>query len=223
MKHWKLLLFSVLVVALSGWFLAIMRPPGARSTTPGLEMPWQISRSQDGMTITVFGLTLGQSTVRDAVNKLGRRYELGLFEDQAGRLSLEAYFRDAVVSGLNARLVMMAHLPDESLIAIKTHAGNGKPVADGGHRYPVAEADQDLATSGVLTGITFIPIVKFDADLVQKRFGDPAERMTVSDGAHWFYPTKGLDLLLGANGEAVLQYVPPPEFESRLRAPLRKD
>lgn len=41
MKHWKLLLFSVLVVALSGWFLAIMRPPGARSTTPGLEMPWQ--------------------------------------------------------------------------------------------------------------------------------------------------------------------------------------
>ena len=76
MKHWKLLLFSVLVVALSGWFLAIMRPPGTRSTTPGLEMPWQISRSQDGMTITVFGLTLGQSTVRDAVDKLGRRYEL---------------------------------------------------------------------------------------------------------------------------------------------------
>ena len=48
----------------------------------------------------MFGLTLGESTVRDAANELGRRYELGLFQDQADRLSLEAYFRDAVVGGL---------------------------------------------------------------------------------------------------------------------------
>ena len=223
MKHWKVLLFAVLIAALSGWFLAIMRPPGAKTAAPGLDMPWQISRSQDGGTITVFGLTLGQSTVRDAVNQLGRRYELGLFEDQAGRLSLEVYFREAVVGGLNVRLAMTAHLPDETLIALKTHAGNGKPAAEGGRRYPVAEQDHELAVGAVLTGITFIPVVKFDAELVRKRFGEHAERITAKDGAHWLYPAIGLDVLLGANGEAVLQYAPPPEFESRLRAPLRRN
>lgn len=223
MKHWKVLLFAVLIAALSGWFVAIMRPPGAKTAAPGLDMPWQISRSQDGGTITVFGLTLGQSTVRDAVNQLGRRYELGLFEDQARRLSLEVYFREAVVGGLNARLAMTVHLPNETLIALKTHAGNGKPVAEGGRRYPIAEPDHELAVGAVLTGITFMPVVKFDAGLVQKRFGEPAERLTGKDGVHWLYPAMGLDVLLGANGEAVLQYAPPPEFESRLHAPLRRN
>ncbi len=223
MKHWKVLLFAVLIAALSAWFAAIMRPPGAKIAASGLDMPWQIRRSQDGGTITVFGLTLGQSTVRDAVNQLGRRYELGLFEDQGGRLSLEVYFREAVVGGLNARLAMTAYLPNETLIALKTHAGNGKPVAEGGRRYPVAEQDQALAVGAVLTGVTFIPIVKFDAELVRKRFGEPAEWITAKDGAHWLYPAIGLDVLLGANGEAVLQYAPPPEFESRLHAPLRRN
>lgn len=221
-RNWKILLFGALCVALSVFFLAIMRPPGGQSSAPGRDMPWQVTRSQDGATSTVFGLTLGESTVRDAVGKLGRRYELALFQDKTDRLSLEAYFRDAVVGGLNARLVLSARLPDGILTAIRTHAGEGKPTADGGRRYPVSEADTSAALGAVVTAITYMPVVKFDADLVHKRFGEPAERVATQDGAHWLYPELGLDLLLGDNGEALLQYVPPPEFEQRLRAPLRK-
>ena len=171
----------------------------------------------------MFGLTLGVSTVRDAVDKLGRRYELGVFQNPQGRLSLEAYFRDAVVGGLNVRLVLSARLPQEALDAIRAHAGEGKPIADGGRRYPVAEADIGAGLGAVITAITYMPVVKFDAELVRKRFGEPAERITVKDGTHWLYPGLGLDLLLGDSGEALLQYVPPPEFERRLRAPLRNE
>lgn len=220
-KHWKILLFGTLCLTLSAFFLAIMRPPGGRSSAPGQDWPWQVTRVRDGATITVFGLTLGESTVRDAVNKLGRRYELGLFQDQADGLSLEAYFRDAVVGGLNARLVLSAQLPAELLDAIKTHAGSGQPIVAGGRRYPVAAADHELVLGAVITAITYLPAVEFDAGLVRKRFGEPAERIAAKDGAHWLYPALGLDLLLGDNGESLLQYVPPPEFEQRLRAPLR--
>lgn len=201
------------------FFLAIMRPPGARSTAPGEDLPWRIARGQDGATITVFGLTLGESTVRDAADKWGRRYELGLFQNPAGRLSLEAYFRDAVVGGLNARLVASARLPEDTLQAIR--AGAGAPTAEGGRRYAVLEPDQDLGLGATITAITYMPVVKFDAGLVRKRFGEPAEQLKVKDGVHWLYPDRGLDLLLGDGGEALLQYVPPPEFERRLRAPLR--
>ena len=220
MRNWKILLFGALCVALSAFFLAIMRPPGGRSSAPGQDMPWQVSRSQDGTTSTVFGLTLGQSTVRDAVEKLGRRYELGLFQDKTDRLNLEAYFRDAVVGGLNARLVLSARLPDEILNAIRTHADAGKPTADGGRRFQVAEADHALALRAVVVAITYLPVVKFNAELVRKRFGEPTERIAAKDGAHWLYPALGLDLLLGDGGEALLQYVPPPDFEQQLRAPL---
>ncbi len=217
---WKILLLAVLGVALSVFFLAIMRPPGGQPSAPGQDKPWQISRSTDGATLTVFGLTLGQSTVRDAVDKLGRRYELGVFQNPEGRLSLEAYFRDAVVGGLSARLVLSARLPDPVLTALRTHAGAGKPTADGGRRYPVAEADSGVGLGAIITAITYLPVVKFDAELVRKRFGEPAERIAAKDGAHWLYPALGLDLLLGDNGEALLQYVPPAEFERRLRTPL---
>ncbi len=221
MKPWKILLLAALGVVMSGFFLALIRPPGVQPSAPGQDLPWQIERSADGATITVFSLTLGESTVRDAVAKLGRRYALAVFEDPAGALNLEAYFRDAVVGGLNARLVLSARLPEPVLAAFKAHAGRGQPTADGGRRYPVVAADHQLALDAVVTAITYMPVVRFDADLVRQRFGEPAERVTAQDGVHWLYPALGLDLLLGDNGEALLQYVPPPEFGSRLRTPLR--
>ncbi|MCC8999929.1 MAG: hypothetical protein LM522_10615 [Candidatus Contendobacter sp.] len=222
MKRWKILLLAAFGVAMSGFFLAIMHPPGGQSSALGQDLPWQASIGQGGAALTVFGLTLGESTVRDAVNKLGRRYELGVFQGKDGLLKLEAYFRDAVVGGLNARLVLAARLPDPMLNTLRTHAGAGKPTADGSRRYPVAETDHDLALGAVVTAITYLPVVKFDAELVRKRFGEPVERIAAESGAHWLYPALGLDLLLGEDGEALLQYVPPLEFEQRLWVPLRK-
>ncbi|MBL8258595.1 MAG: hypothetical protein JNM60_02120 [Candidatus Competibacteraceae bacterium] len=222
MSRWRWwLLAGAGLAAMSGFFLAVMRPPGATSSGFGQDLPWQIGRSPDGATIGVFGLTLNESTLRDAVNKLGRRYELGLFQSPAGQLNLEAYFRDALVGGLNARLVLSGRLSDEKLNVLRAAADAGKPTAEGGRRYPVAQADQDLALAATVSAITYLPVVKFDAEVVRKRFGEPAGRIAVKGGTHWLYPDMGLDLLLGDGGEALLQYVPPPEFAWRLQAPLR--
>jgi len=77
-----------------------------------------------------------------------------------------------------------------------------------------------LGLNATIVAITYMPVAKFDPDLARKRFGQPAEQIKVKDGAHWLYPALGLDLLLGDSGETLLQYVAPPEFQERLRAPL---
>lgn len=221
MSRWRYWLPAGLgVAATSVFFLSVMRPPGVTSSRFGQDLPWQITRSQDGATTGVFGLTINESSLRDAVHKLGRRYELGLFQNPAGQLNLEAYFRDAVIGGLNARLVLSARLSEQQLNALLARAGAGKPTAEGGRRYSVSDADQDLALTATVSAITYLPVIKFDADVVRKRFGEPTERVAVKDGTHWLYPELGLDLLLGDSGEALFQYVPPPEFARRLKAPL---
>jgi hypothetical protein len=217
MKRWQTwLLTGLAVIAMSVFFLAVMRPPGGQTPKMG------ITPAEDGATVTVFGLTLGSSTVREAVAKWGRRYELALFVDKDQHLSLEAYFRDAVVGGLNVRLVLSAQLPEAQLAALRAQAGPAQPSAEGGRRYPVSEADQALGLQAVVMAITYLPVAKLDADLVRKRFGEPAERIPAQAGTHWLYPRWGLDVLLGDNGSALLQYVRPSEFEQHLLAPLRK-
>ncbi len=124
-----------------------------------------------------------------------------------------------MVGGLNVRLVLAATARTGTGGAAKPR-WSWQPTADGGRRYAVAETDTEAGLEAVVTAITYLPVVKFDADLIRKRFGEPAERIAAKDGTHWLYPALGLDLLLGDNSEALLQYVPPPEFERRLRAPL---
>jgi hypothetical protein len=205
------------VFALAWLLVPVMRPPGGHSEIRQ-DLPWQITPAPNG-SITVFGLTLGHSTLAEAVRKLGRRYELGLFEDPDGHLTLEAYFRDAVLGGLNARLVLTATLEPARLEALRTRAGPGQPLSAGGRRFALADADAANALTAAITSITYLPLVKLEAELIERRFGPPVERIQIGDMEHWLYPNQGLDLGQGADGRAVLQYLPPYDF-SRLRAPL---
>ena len=218
--RWRLLGLVALGLALSGFFVVIMRPPGAQPSTLGQALPWQAVASPDGATLTVFGLTVGQSTLGDAVAILGRRYDLAVFADSAGALTLEAYFRDVLIGGLNARMVLTGQLPSDQLEALRRPAGAGQALAEGGHRYPISEADTPAGLLAVITAIVWVPVARFDAALIQKHFGQPTERLQRQEGTHWLYPALGLDLLLNAQGQTVLQYVPPVEFARRLRAPL---
>jgi hypothetical protein len=215
----KVLLLVVATLGLAALILPVMRPPGGEAVL-GQDLPWQIQPTSTG-TIEVFGLTLGESTVADAVDKIGRRYELGLFREPDGRLSLEAYFRDAVLGGLNARIVTTADLDPAALEQLLDDAGPGERLANGTRRYPVPEAHTATALAAIITTLTYAPYVELDDALVRERFGPPAERIALEDGDHWLYPERGLDLILRQDGKSILQYLPPRDFD-RLRSPLRQ-
>ena len=212
----KLLVLAT-VLALTFAFVAVMRPPGVDSV-PGQDMPWQIRATADG-SIEVFGLTLGESTLADAVAKLGRRYELGLFVEGDGAQNLEAYFRDTVLGGLNARVVATAELEPDVLQALIARAGAAERLPSGAVRYPVAEDDIRTALTAPIASLTYAPHVKLDPDLVNRRFGPPTERIAVDDDVHWLYPDQGLDLIMRDGGRVILQYLPPRDFE-RVHMPL---
>jgi hypothetical protein len=214
----KALLMLAAVIGLAYFFLPVMRPPADEPSLRGQDMPWRIVPTGDG-SITVFGLTLGQSTLNDAVVKLGRRYELGLFRAPGGPIALEAYFRDTVVGGLNAKLVVTGDLDQETLAAMLERGPPGKNLPDGTEKRPLSEADTATALTAPIGSITFAPYVQLDEALVLKRFGQPDERIQVEGDTHWLYAQSGLDLIIDPRGRGILQYLPPRDFQ-RLRAPL---
>ena len=82
MKNWKVLLLVAAGVAMSGFSWRSCARPVVNPPRPDGIYPWQVAVGENGASSTVFGLTLGQSTLRDAVGKLGRRYEIGIFQER---------------------------------------------------------------------------------------------------------------------------------------------
>jgi len=82
------------------------------------------------------------------------------------------------------------------------------------------EIDIDTMRKSPIIGVSFIPSANLDEDIIQQRFGMPAERIRGSEHTeHFLYPDRGLDLILDRKGKEVLQYVAPKDFAS-LRDPL---
>ena len=66
-----------------------------------------------------------------------------------------------------------------------------------------------------VTAITYIPSLNLETSMLQKRFGEPAQKImdSVNHAEHWLYPDKGLDIALNKNEKDVLQYVSPKDFD----------
>ena len=72
----------------------------------------------------------------------------------------------------------------------------------------------------VITGLTFIPAVNLDEEVILARFGEPEERIELGAVTHFLYSLKGLDVALHKDSKEVMQYVSPADF-GQLIQPLQ--
>jgi len=75
-------------------------------------------------------------------------------------------------------------------------------------RYRLHPDDMPLAYQAPVKVINFLPSFRLDEDIVQSRFGTPAETIQIGAGE----TEKGLDLILNTEGKDVLQYLPPQDL-----------
>lgn len=182
-------------------------------------LPWHVEWVDAGAT-RVFGLTLGRSPLADALPRdaepqvalVGRGDEVGALE------ALVDPFAAGFVSG---RLVVAADADAALRRAWRERSTQRDAGGDGAWRHRLAPADLAQALRSPVAGLTFIPSAQLDAATLRQRFGEPDERVRTGERLeHWLYPARGLAITLDAQGREVLQYVAPPQFETRLRAPL---
>lgn len=189
---------------------APQQDPGEART----DLPWQIELFDDGSS-QVFGLRLDHATLADAIDRFGPYTEVALFEKKDGSHSLEVFFGTVSFGPLKAKVVTSLQAPEIELAALAARAQERKGSPTGDWKLFLNPADLDDQLLRPLSGLTYIPSYGgLDAEFFRARLGEPDAWEQLDEGrVKWFYPQKGLSLLLDAEGKEVLEYVAPHAFQ----------
>jgi len=213
-----LLVLLLLVLAGLGWWFGTTR----HGTGPVQvqDLPWQTRVDADGR-LTVFGVTLGRTTLRELMQRWHHDPELGLFQDPQGALRLEAYFGKRRLGVFDAYVVARLGADAAQLERWRAGAVSRKAQASGDYKYELNERDLAQALALPVIELTYVPTVNYEPEVVRRRFGEPAEVRALAGGRElWLYPERALAMVLDPKGRDILHYVQPARFEA-LRARLQ--
>jgi hypothetical protein len=207
----KAILYTLAAAVLA--FIAIMLFPGERPDEGQPRLPWDVGVDSQGRT-QVFGLTLGRSTLAEVQALFREEGEISLFLSEQGQYTAESYFEQIYLNRLRADFVLTLDAPQETLAGMYDHGLRVSQLPSGSQRIKLDPADVGTLTQAPIRHITYLPQSKLPEDLLEHRFGTPAERITepTSGVVHWIYPDKGFDLARDPKGKVVIQYVNPADL-----------
>jgi len=217
-KHVFLTVFGISILAvILGVFVSSLKKQDINVTG----FPWQIESLANGNS-RVFDITIGQTTVAEAENLFKEKAEINLFAPKQSTAVIEAFFAQVKVSGLKSKMVMSLDLSDETIQAIYKRGARISTLDSGTRKVTLLDEDISLVRNSVIVGITYLPSIHLNAELIKNRFGEPVEKLqdTKSDAIHWLYPAKGVDIALSESEKEVIQYVKPEDFD-KLVQPLK--
>ena len=209
---------SVFIAALIAVALAILLP-GGRTVDEHPRLPWLIQVDERGQS-TVFGLTLGRSSLAEAQEAFQEQGKTNLFISPAERFYFETYFKGLYLGGIRADMVFSLDVDPATALQLYDRGLRISQLGDGTRKVELAQPDLDLLGQARVVHITYIPGTNLEPDLIAARFGEPARRIVEASGiTHWLYPDRGLDIAVNPDGREVFQYVIPARF-SELLDPL---
>jgi len=213
----KAILYTLTAALLA--FIAIMLFPGERPDEGPPRLPWDLAVDSQGRN-QVFGLTLGQSTLAEVQALFHEEGEISLFRSEQGHYAAESYFQHIYLSRLRADFVVTLDAPQETLARMYEHGLRVSKLPSGSNRIKLDPIDVGTLTQTPIRHITYLPMSKLPEDLLEQRFGIPAERITEAESGivHWIYPDKGLDLARDPKGKVVIQYVNPEDMPGLVQA-----
>lgn len=203
--------FAVVFILLFAW---LSPTNDSNMFTPRTDMPWQITPQPDGSSI-VFDINLGNATSEALAQKFGPIENMAVYELKAGGYRLEAYYEKAQLGPLAGKLVASFSITSNEAKTIIEQAGKREGSGSGDWKWKLTGNLIAQQADRKLTGITYIPKYKgLEAAFFKQRLGEPKAWHTFnSEVVQWFYPELGLSLLLQADGNEIMEYVPPRDFK----------
>lgn len=204
-----LYLIGFILVALIVPFLI---PTPGTGGDPEHNLPWQIEVDSQGGS-TVFGLQPGHSPLADVRAALGDDFEVAIIArpDEIG--AVEAYYNQVALGFVLARMVVTLDVAPETVVAMRERALKAQHMESTTRKITLHPDDLAQLEQARVRALAVIPTVNLDEATVIQRFGQPAERLQVTEKrVHLLYPRQGLDVVVDGDGKELLQYVAPRDF-----------
>ncbi|MCK4951943.1 MAG: hypothetical protein KAS48_09000, partial [Gammaproteobacteria bacterium] len=127
--------------------------------------------------------------------------------------SLEMYYGHYRASVITGKLVVHTSASEKNIKEWRKNAPKFDYTANGrAKKYRLSVDDLERALDEVVTGLTFIPSINLDEEIIRTRFGEPDQRTELEGVVHFLYPEKGLDIVIIEKGKEVIQYVIPGDY-----------
>jgi len=218
------IVISVLAMVVFGFAGFMLLMPEERDD--GVQrLPWIVTRSAQGQT-QVFGFTLKETTLADVRRVFGEEGKMNLFArpeaaNGEDRYTVEAYFEQIYLNRLRADFVIGLAMDQAALAPMYERGLRISQLGSGAKKVKLAPEDMARLARAPISAITYLPWKSLDAEVLERRFGIPAEtRAEPETGVnHWLYPDKGMDVAIDRKGGVVIQYVDAADF-ARILDPL---
>ncbi|OOY38476.1 hypothetical protein BOV89_01345 [Solemya velum gill symbiont] len=207
---WLIVAFFIVLAAV---LIFSSRQDRPLETTTRTDLPWLITTHDDGSS-TVLDIHLGHTDLKGTVDKFGSPEGIALFAQGEKPGALEVYFGKVSFGPLTAKVVVNLAASDDEKIAMLERAVSRQGASGSDARFTLSEEDQQKAISRIVEAITYIPSYGgLEADFFRERLGEPAAwKLEDEERVLWFYPDRGVSLLLDADGKEVFQYDQPRNF-----------
>ncbi|HEX6736509.1 MAG TPA: hypothetical protein VF096_17035 [Azonexus sp.] len=214
--------FALYVIGfiLAALIIPFLIPTPGKGGDPEHNLPWQITLDGQGGS-TVFGLQPGRSTLADVKAALGKEIEVAIIARPNEIGTVEAYYAQIGLGFVLAKMVVTLDLAPEQVNAMRERALKAEHMESTTRKITLHPDDLAQLERVPVRALAVIPTVNLDEPTVVQRFGQPEERLPVSEKrVHLLYPRQGLDVVVDGDGKELLQYVAPRDF-GLLREPLR--
>ena len=172
-------------------------------------MPWQSYVNDQGETV-VFELTMGKSTLADAMRLFGTEVEASLFEEDNNKKDLEVFFSSTKVGGISAKVILNLDLNNQQFAYLNNNIKETEALSIDTKKISFNKAGEPSMFALTINSLTFIPRADLSADTLIGLFKKPARVDLVESGIeYWYYPSKGLRIIVDTENKEILEFYTP--------------
>ncbi len=165
------------------------------------QLPWNSAVDSQGH-IHALGLTIGQSTLADAMTRYGKDVEVKLFADgQLQPTSVEAYFPAIYIGAIKSPLILRLKVDHARMVALMNEAPGVRATPTGNKEALLSDFQARSLLNAPIESITLVVKKHLPEEALIKRFGEPVEKIAAPDKTiRWRYPQKGLEIIIDPEG-----------------------